>query len=150
MRWPFRRPRDAAPLREHALHSGPPSAPTTPVATAADGVAARPPASAPRTDWARLDPISQTMQPLPPLTFHGDRFGRGVAGARPIAASQRHRALRRDRAPFGLLLDAVQLESIEPTERRVEPELPPVMPAAPSPAPIHRKAVDLGAPARRQ
>ena len=154
MRWPFRRPRDAAPLREHTPRSGSPSALPTTADTrpgaAVDVVAPRAPASTPRSDWARLDPIAQTVQSSAPLTFHGDRFGRSVAGARPMAASQRHRTLRPDRAPSGLLLDAVQLESIEPTERRVETELPPVMPAAPSPAPIHRKAVDLGAPARRQ
>ena len=90
------------------------------------------------------------MQSSAPLTFHGDRFGRSVAGAQSMAASHRHRPLRPDRAPSGLLLDAVKLESIEPADRRVEPELPPVMPAAPSPAPIHRKVVDLGSPARRQ
>jgi hypothetical protein len=90
------------------------------------------------------------MQSLAPLTFHGDRFGRSVAGAQSMAASHRHRPMRPDRAPSGLLLDAVKLESIEPADRRVEPELPPVMPAVPSPAPIHRKVVDLGSPARRQ
>jgi len=57
-------------------------------------LADRDPASTPRSDWARLAPIASTMQAAPPLTFHGDRFGRSVAGAQSMAASHRHRPLR--------------------------------------------------------
>ncbi|MDF2732241.1 MAG: hypothetical protein K0S92_872, partial [Desertimonas sp.] len=145
MRWPFRRhsdpPRLTPPTPRQAAR-----APTA-VDTAAADVARRPgppsgPQSLPRSDWAQLAPIGPTLQTLPPLTFHGDRFGRSVAGARTMAASMRHRPGHGDRAPSGLLLDVAQIESVEPAERRTEPDIPPVVPHVPSPPPVHRKVVE--------
>ena len=59
----------------------------------------------------------------------------------------RHRPLHGDRAPSGLLLDVAKIESVEPAERRSEPDIPPVMPHVPSPAPVHRKVVEHSASA---
>ena len=139
MRWPFRRHSDPPRLTPPTPRQEARAPTATAVETALADVAPR---STPRTDWARLAPMGATLQTSPPLTFHGDRFGRGVAGAQTMAASLRHRPTRPDRAPSGLLLDVVQIESVEPVERRAEPEIPPVVASAPSPPPVHRKAVE--------
>jgi hypothetical protein len=151
MRWPFRRhsdpPRLTAPAPEseaRASSSGAVSgaAPGAVAGSITDAAPRSTPRSTPRSDWARLAPIGATLHTSAPLTFHGDRFGRSVAGARTMAASQRHRPAHSGRAPSGLLLDVARIESVEPVERRAEPEIPPVGSHGPSTAPVHRKVVE--------
>jgi hypothetical protein len=63
-----------------------------------------------------------------------------VAGARPIAATRHHRPLPHGQAPSGLLLDAARIEAITPTEPHAAPEIPAVLPSAPTGEPVHRAA----------
>lgn len=101
-------------------------------------------ASVPRTDWAHLPPIRRSVALDPPVTFHGDRFGASVAGARQLTASTAPRRGRRSRrAPSGIMLDAARVETItvpEPVDPETRPGVPPVLVAGPRPAPVHRRS----------
>ena len=132
MRWPFRR-RDTA------------RTPTPPPTTAAGPVAA---ASRPRADWARLPPIRRSVDPAPPVTFHGERFGRSVAGARRVATPSSVRDRRSRHAPSGIMLDATWVETIEPAPARVDHPLPAVVVAGPRPRAVHRRPAAGRAPDR--
>jgi hypothetical protein len=93
MRWPLRRR----------------SRPAVPVAASADVAPTResrqelhPGRSRPRADWARLE-LLHPPSATPPLTFQGERFGRSVAGARPLLRAPLPRRSRA--APGGVVRD---------------------------------------------
>lgn len=130
MRWPLRRRHRAA-------------APTSPdLRSVTEAGRERhpelhPERSRPRADWARLE-LLRPASATPPLTFHGDRFGRSVAGARPLAALRR--PLRGRSGPVGVVFGIVQTGAAV---------TPPTLPAAPGsvlPAPrVHRRPVSTAA-----
>ncbi len=123
MRWPFRRRTTPVTGRERAE--------TTSARPTRDPVPPRAPGpvpSRPRFDWAHLPAMQRTVDVRPPLTFHGERFGRSVAGARAIDAATRPRSHRRDTAPSGIMLDVAKVETIEPVPDRPQPTVPPVLP----------------------
>ena len=112
MRWPFRRRR-----REPA-----------PTPALAPGLIAVPGAP-PRADWARLGPTAPTASRRPPTTFNGARFGRSVAGARPMAAI--HRPIPPGRAPSGVIRHAARPTSVIPPALDDPSAEAPSAPAAP-------------------
>ena len=110
MPWPFRRNRPPTPpVGTDQVRSAP--APT-------GAAVERPPSGA----WAHMAPFATPLA-TPPLTFRGDRFGRSVAGARPMASPPipplHHRV---DPAgPRGILTDVASRAAIvrdEPTPPR--------------------------------
>ena len=100
--------------------------------------------SRPRTDWAHLAPIVTATAPTPSLTFHGDRFGRSVAGARSMVAAPR--TPPRHLAPVGLVLDLAHVDAVTAAPPPIVPD-PAVAAAAVAAPPVHRKPVAAPRPA---
>lgn len=91
-----------------------------------------------RADWARLPPIGTVSSDRAPETFHGERFGRSVAGARAMTPT-RHRRTSSASAPSGLLLDITKVETIEaPPPDAAPPEPPPTVEPLHTPTIVHR------------
>jgi hypothetical protein len=109
VRWPLsRRPRAAA----HVTPSADVPAARQPRAELHPEL--DPGRSRPRADWAHLETLRPVSASAAPLTFHGERFGRSVAGARPLLRPPLPR--RSGAAVAGVLLDVVEVETIVPAE----------------------------------
>jgi hypothetical protein len=129
MHWPLRRrPRAAAPVTPSA------EAPTA----RQPRLELHPERSRPRADWAHLESLRPVSATAAPLTFHGERFGRSVAGARPLLRPPLPR--RSGAAPAGVLLDIAAVETIVPPAPAPAPT-PVEHPASNHPVAQHRPTV---------
>ncbi len=140
MRWPFRRStttptttKTTPPNQEAGVDFDAPASAPEPTDSPPAFAPPTPAPPPPRGDWAKVQPLHVAATTPPPLTFHGDTFGRNVAGGRSLHAVRHRRPAAS--APSGVLLNIAEVEAVVPT-----PTIPEVHDQGELPEIVHRKA----------